>query len=163
MPNPNDSEKVPHNNTVIMSDIFWSPWHLWLFSFFAGGGSTFLFCCRERTRFMKICATSWEVLAYVSRNVHPKFGCEFLETSGQRCGLLPWNFSLQHIIAFNINEHEYHDVRIYWWNTSNRSKVDREAMEYTRMALTKIQIRKKGIKLKTSQLTEPIDHDMPHM
>lgn len=89
------------------------------------------FVCRSnRTRVMNRRSTFIAVFADVSRNSHPKLRASCapssLDTSRSYC--------LSHLLPTSINTGFCRFTFIIAWRkTSNRSKVAREAMEYTRM------------------------------
>ena len=115
--------------------------------FFSGGGgapgSIFLVCRRDRTRFIKSRSTFWAVLADVSRNSQPNWRAKAAPSSLETS----LSYVLSHLLPTSMNIGSPRlTLRIDWRNISSRSKVDREAIEYTRMKpwpSLNIQIRKK--------------------
>ena len=92
--------------------------------------SMFFVCRNARTRFMKRRSTFWAVLAEVSMNSQPncraRAAPSSLETSR--------SYVLSHLLPTSMNiGSPLLTRRMDWRKVSNRSKVDLDAIEYTKM------------------------------
>jgi hypothetical protein len=126
-------------------------------------GSIFLVCRSARTRFMKRRSTFSAVLAEVSMNSQPNWRASAAPSSF----VTSRSLVLSHLLPTSIKiGSPLLTRRIDWRKTSRRSKVDREAIEYTRMkpwpSLWVVPGISAVMRLTVKSLTEPTDHAVWH-
>ena len=100
--------------------------HLWFFFSIFAGGSLFLVCRRDRTRFMKSSSTFWELLADVSRNSQPNWQAKSAPSPDETSR----SDVLSHLLPTSINMGSpCLTLHVDWWKNSSLSNVNREAIE----------------------------------